>query len=1274
MDAKQQLLDETLKNEFNMRGFVRFVKEFFNKVEILSPDKENEKVWSEYRYFVRSFTSIGKYRDEDKNNILILAVKLQRGRSIDKARSLQRNFVSKLISDSQYDAAIVAFYSEEEPTWRLSFVRLDLEFVSGKVKTTITPAKRYSFLVGKGEPIHTAEERLYPIFKTENFNPNLDSIEEAFSVEAVTKDFFEKYKEKYLQLKEYLDSNQVFVEESTRCSFSSEQFAKKLMGQLAFLYFLQKKGWLGVRVVPHKLNEKQYKDAFYYSKASKDIIPIAYYKSSNDEYSLRISTLISNDFSDEDADILAGCFKSDAWGSGSRRFLRVLFDTCEKAGKNFFDDYLEPLFYQALNHKRGENDYFKLFNCKIPFLNGGLFDPLENYDWKRNKFEIPNVLFSNITTKGNDDADGILDIFDRYNFTMNEDEPLEKEVAVDPEMLGKIFENLLDIKDRKSKGAFYTPREIVHYMCQESLINYLVSETGIAYEDIKKFIVYGEIIKDEDISRDVELGSEEMKIPKDVFINLKTIDNKLANVRVADPAVGSGAFPMGILSEIVKARNIVTAYYAAQYKVNNHMSESERKLKNAQKARIYELRNPYKLKWETIKNSIYAVDIDSSAVDITKLRLWLSLVVDEDLEPTYEEKVLGISKQRKPHPLPNLDCNILCGNSLVDEFEGIKLFDENLLLNEKNNIENENISWQLSLFEDQVKILTDELFNEQDKLYDEEDPDKKNVIKSNIHSLIDNIIRAKLSRDNNIRGLEKYEQTIKQKTKPYFLWHLEFGKIFKDNGGFNIVIGNPPYVGQKKNNESFKEVKNTTFGSKYHQRRMDFFYFFFHKGLDLLRKDGVLAFITTNYFLTATYGDKLRLDIKTRSSILEIINFNELKVFESALGQHNAITILSKGYYANRMANFLSVLEVGFANEKMLKDIFEQKLKNVVYSSNLNSEIYDGELNYIRIKLNKFSDEDILNKMIANNEPLEKYFDVIEGIHTGADSLSNSHIEKYSLNTEKGKGIYVLTRNEVEELNLNIEEQRMIKPWFKNSDINRWQVERNIERYLIYYNSKNQYKNIPNIQRHLEQFKIILINRKVRSGTGVISIEDYDDFVKGEKYISYVMNASAFKKGNYYAVSYPREEYVFTGEKLVCPQRSPLNTFAFHNGELYASADVYFIKNKGKGLHLKYLLALLNSKLYYYWMYNKGKLKGKMLELYIRPLNEIPVPNINKEKQQSFIMAVDKILELSNNSSKNSHEIALVEKNIDNMVYKLFNLTQEEIRTVENSSSYTEKD
>ena len=168
-------------------------------------------------------------------------------------------------------------------------------------------------------------------------------------------------------------------------------------------------------------------------------------------------------------------------GTGPKRFLRRLFNGEIVEYQNFFNDVLEHLFYDALSSKHDE-DYYDKFECKIPFLNGGLFEPINDYDWIKTDIQLKNDIFEEI-----------LDTFDLYNFTVKEDEPLEKEVAVDPEMLGKVFENLLEIEDRKSKGAFYTPREIVHYMCQESLISYLNTNSDISREDIESLIRLGDV-------------------------------------------------------------------------------------------------------------------------------------------------------------------------------------------------------------------------------------------------------------------------------------------------------------------------------------------------------------------------------------------------------------------------------------------------------------------------------------------------------------------------------------------------------------------------------------------------------------------------------------------------------------------------------------------------------------------------------------------------------------------------------------------------------------
>lgn len=871
-DAKLRLLKDTLDNEFSISRFQKFTREFFNGPYIFTINRD-ERIWLEYKNNISAYYKIASYEDGERNKILILAVELKKGSTVERARSLQRNFISKILDGSDYEAAIVAFYTPDEPNWRLSLVRLDYTITTKGVELELTPAKRFSYLVGKNEPKHTAIKQLFTIFEDDENNPTLDEIEEAFSVEKVTKDFFNEYKAKYLELKEYLEENEEFIEETNKLGLEvnkfAEQFSKKLMGQLAFLYFLQKKGWLGVRILPpnRKLSKVEYQQIYNsVGQANKNVLDKVFKQSGNGTMIALAEDL--HGINDYEAELLSDCFVNTRynkpWGTGDKNFIRGLFDFCnEKTELNFFDDYLEPFFYDALNKKR-KNHYFKRFNCKIPFLNGGLFEPIEGYHWEDISFNIPNNIFSNKDEKGRD-ADGILDIFDMYNFTMNEDEPLEKEVAIDPEMLGKIFENLLDVSDRKSKGAFYTPREIVHYMCQEALINYLVNKVGVPYEDMKEFILYGEMIKDADSSRAVVREGGELRIKQSIFENIVAIDEALKNVKVADPAVGSGAFPLGMLNEIVKARNNITEYII---KVNDKGEFGKRYEESFIRAR----RSEYKMKWDTIKNSIFAVDIEPSAVDIAKLRLWLSVVVDQEIDENNPE----------PHPLPNLDQNIMVGNSLIDEFEGIKLFDESLLYKENNGSKTaSSFAMQMNMLLDQSDELLDNMFKLQDRYFGEDDEEKKKEIKAEIDRIRDELIRYKLEKEGNIEGLKRYEESLKNKIKPYFIWELEFAKVFKDNGGFDIVIGNPPYIDSETMVKQGMSDQRDIISKKYSftKGNWDIYIAFTELGFNLLGSKGNLIYITPDKWISKPFGEELRRNLIDNINI--ILNAGR-NVFESA--------------------------------------------------------------------------------------------------------------------------------------------------------------------------------------------------------------------------------------------------------------------------------------------------------------------------------------------------------------------------------------------------------
>ncbi|MBO6178162.1 MAG: Eco57I restriction-modification methylase domain-containing protein [Selenomonadaceae bacterium] len=966
---KEILFKNTLQNSYNQKNYVRFLQELLNNVSLVNPNKFY-KEYGSLSYIIDGYYHIGNYKDSEGKRIVLLSVQLKKNSSVENARSAQRAFIKKLLDASNSDGAIAAFYTMEKDKekneipsdkWRLSFIRMEYDFVDGKLSQKLTPAKRYSYLVGKDEPCHTALERLYPLFSNDDVSLNFAELEEAFSVEVVTKQFYNAYRDKYLELKEFLEDNDEFMAEAHERNFTSEQFTKKLMGQIVFLYFIQKKGWLGVQAFPTHLTEKEYKNALFRNAKSRNIIPQVYKLNSENIATINTDALFS--LSDDDAKFVSTLVKGKAWGEGPKNFMRALFTSCVKQGRNYFDDYLEPLFYEALNINRGDSGFYARFHCRIPFLNGGLFEQMDNYDWQNTSFHIPNEMFSNVEEKG-DDADGILDIFDRYNFTMAEDEPMEKEVAIDPEMLGKVFENLLDIKDRKSKGAFYTPREIVHYMCQESLINYLVSNTKIDENDIRKFILYGEYFRDNDTRKtkkvvkdgktEYELDkTRDLEIPKTIFsfkdnVNrVKEIDDLLANVKIADPAVGSGAFLLGLLNEIVKIRQTLTSYMAIE-------------MNSYEKLNFYAYgRKTYDLKVATIKNCLFACDIEPSATDITKLRLWLSIVIDD--ETAKEATSNGLfDEHTDPKPLPNLDCNIISGNSLMDEFEGIKLITASSQLNNESEIEN------ITFYQAGFESMLQELIKLQDELYFTKDHNTKEEIKTKIRKIYDRIILHQLQGNNE--AIEHYKELKNKASKPFVLWQLYFPKVFMEKRGFDIVIGNPPYgakisaIDKKAYQNSYnctKTIRGKQKGSN------DTFALFIEKGLKLLPNRGVLTYIVPMSITSSDSMTALHNIIEKDCSTIKIASFSNRpkQVFDSACIRTSIIELSKR----NRP---LKSLEMTKLIRRKSEDTIADIIKNMSFVDTVEYKI-PGRYP----KIGSDMELNILRKMFKPNKKLYEYED-----------------------------------------------------------------------------------------------------------------------------------------------------------------------------------------------------------------------------------------------------------------------------------------------------------
>lgn len=753
MDKKQAvtLVRQTFTHAFDKNRFFHFSQNLLNHVdESKAASWNSQYVKDAFKDCVQRYERLGTYTSPEKEKLDVLIVHLTNESKLEHARTAIRNFVADhLKTRDEKDAALVAFVSPSETTWRFSYVKMEYATVekdSSKVgvETRLTPARRFSYIVGEGESCHTAQTRFLDLLQDTETDPALADIEEAFSVEAV----------------------------------STVDFAKKLMGQIVFLYFLQKKGWLGVA-------------------------------------------------------------KGHDWGNSPRDFLRRLANGEYGKYDNFFNDILEPLFYDTLATDRDHEAWCNRFKCRIPFLNGGLFEPLGDYDWRKTDIILPNKLFTNTEfVEEGITGTGVLDVFDRYNFTVNEAEPLEKEVAIDPEMLGKVFENLIEENRRKGLGAYYTPREIVHYMCQESLINYLdttlnTRQKSLIPEEPKqaklfgepepeqmalKAAMYEEVVPRADIETFVHLGEQishyeavetkyRIKMPKGIEPHARLIDEKLAEITICDPAVGSGAFPVGMMTEIVRARCTLTPYF-------NDVHE----------------RTPYYFKRHAIQNCLYGVDIDPGAVEIAKLRLWLSLVVDE-------EDV----KQIKP--LPNLDYKIVPGNSLF----GV----------EKN-------------------LLNVDLFNRLENLkplyFDESDKTKKDKYRREIDDLIHRLTNGKQTFD----------------------FDIYFSEVFHIRGGFDVVIANPPYIFARESKKKGLTEEDKGYFYKHYELaeyQVNLYPLFIERGTGLLRANGCLCFITPNNWLTVNTNKKLRKFVLGTSDIT-VVNFYA-RVFESA-AVDSAIVIFKK--------------------------------------------------------------------------------------------------------------------------------------------------------------------------------------------------------------------------------------------------------------------------------------------------------------------------------------------------------------------------------------------
>lgn len=1184
-------MQTTFERPYNRDRFLTFAKNLFHTFETSTFIYRGNYIPDAYKKQIKTLERIGKYEDHEGNKIDILAVCISQETTLERARTLQRNFISWYLNGSRgdvtKDAALVAFYVENSNDWRLSLVKMEYRLdksESGRLKTftELTPAKRFSFFVGEGENTHTAQKQLLPILLKEDAPPTLNDLEKVFSVEVVTKEFFEKYKQLFLDTKEALDkilkANPQIQSDFQDKNIDTVDFTKKLLGQIVFLYFLQKKGWFGVS-------------------------------------------------RDED------------WGTGPREFLRLLFEKNITDYDNYFNDILEPLFYEALAIERPD-DFYSRFNCKIPFLNGGLFDPLNNYDWVHTDIHLPNHLFSNDKpTREGDKGTGILDVFDRYNFTVKEDEPLEKEVAVDPEMLGKVFENLLEVKDRKSKGTYYTPREIVHYMCQESLVNYLVTELNdkVEKEDIETLIQIGEAAVEHD-TQVTKLGEEtetySYKLPVSVRQNAKAIDEALVNIRVCDPAVGSGAFLVGMMTEIIRVRNTISSY----------LVDGDRSI--------------YTFKHHAIQNSLYGVDIDPGATEIAKLRLWLSLIVDEQ-------------DIKRIKPLPNLDYKIMQGNSLLEEYEGIKLFDEELFTksifdntaqvaeikakmselqreffelyknNQLHGVRKQQIDTELKKLSDRLKRLTKtpkpqiengslfdqvseaqqkskELKRLQREFFDTAHKNEKDRIKKQIEALTWEFIEATLREQGKESLMRQIEKLRKTNVRPFFIWKLNFSEVFESRGGFDVVIGNPPYVKVQNLDSQSVQTYKATYSSAV--GKFDLYVLFIERLFSLMNKDGLGVYIQPHRFLTADYGKGVRKFLYENHGIKQFINFGVEQIFETGTSYTGIFF-----YSANN-------------SQVMYSFVDEPDLRSIEFI----------ETTY-----------DLLEDTDAWNFPSNKYQSaILAKIYKQANSLGSIAEGIYQGIVTVGDDIFIMQGEIKDNLFYG----------YSKALANRVQIEADLMKPTL----KGE-----NIRRYfpLSSNIFVFFPHYLDSDGNTKPFEESElkeKYPLGYEYISKFKKELSVKKVRYktnpkywYSLHRSRDMKIFEQSKVLTPQLQNFPNFTLDTNGFYPDAGGYSIILKGASPEkYKSLLAILNSKVLWFFIKSTSTpFNNNYYYFKTNYLKNFKIPDFSEEINNKLVSLVDSVMGTDFSiSGVDKHNF---EKQIDSLVYQLYGLTSEEIAIVE---------
>ena len=1110
MDKKQ--VKTVLAGDFS--GIDNFVENIINP--IFGEDSFEKKEYAEELVTIEkksvadfanvlSVINVGTICNYKSEDIELFDVTLKNNSEIARSRVGIQKLIRSMLS--QYSHAFMIFHYKDvqNKEWRFSYLHKE-----NSQKNT-TSAKRFTYVFGREHNPRTATDRFEILSLSEKNDKDLLN---AFSVEALSDEFFEKYEGHYNRFVNYLIDNPSMQKSFKKVILQQEEdvdndvpetykakykplrdYVKKMMGRLVFLYFIERKGWLA--------GNKSY-----------------------------LSELYNN-----------SSYKSD-----------------------FLDKVLEPLFFGVLNTPHSMRKKFFEENgwdtkmipdiSKIPYLNGGLFEQ-DELDKCQSRF--PQEYF-----------DDLFAFFGEYNFTVDENDPNDEEMGIDPEMLSKIFESLLE--DNKNKGAYYTHKNVVQDMCRDALIFYLAEKTSISEKILRQFIE----------------NTDNEELPEEIQKNKGSIIRYLQNVKICDPAIGSGAFPMGMLNILVKVRLALCP------------------LKNKDSNEIVELKK------SIIQNNIYGVDIEKGAIDIARLRFWLSIVVDSKADYLHAE------------PLPNFDYKFMQGNSLIPTFDGnyveLSVHNSKTAAGERYSagVIVKNRLQQLSeLRREYFNLFGKDKYRKEIEIKDlyldtlkaifEADltsvknrcPDGDNDFFNVTNVKIANEIKLNKERQKELKGIlskinflrneiNNGSSSLEDRAKTdirFFDYSLCFSEVM-DRGGFDIVIGNPPYVSGERQLKSSQliEQRNNIIGCNLYKalyQKWDLYIAFIELGIrHLCTENGICSMIVPFPLTNQVYGLKLRDMLLTEFSLVNIVNGKGKKLFKNAVVE-NCIVFAKKQIASKQGSTWVSNigddLKIHSRFSKPYSDLVQDE-KTKVW--NLTTEKREG---------NKHAEMHVLGDFCY----------ISYGLRPNSDE-------------KKARGEF-----KKEDLISDVKDDVPRRKYIEAKDIEKYCIKK--IRYLEYGTERSPAKlTRPTFTELYNCPKLVFNILGALTGT-----YDSQNLVHNHSLIACVLWESIQGVEN--------KSISASIKKFSTMKRKDMESLS-HNTSLF------------------YLLGIMNST---YANVLLANIRGDDYHIYPEHIRNIPIPNASNEKQDEIAVLVKNILE----KKKKKEDTIELEKSLDKKVYSLYGVS-----------------